>query len=183
MTQRSKTWRQAAFSAAVIAIPTVLAVCVLTGRCGAEPPDAVTKRSPAPATPNSNTTFAKFKQLLKGDLKMQTVAHPKQTQGRVLHADAENFREIVLEADTPVLVDFYADWCGPCRLLAPVLEELAREKPDARVVKVNIDHAPELAQHYRVSSIPTVLVFKDGKPDAQLVGLAPKATLRQMLED
>ncbi len=114
---------------------------------------------------------------------MQTVAYQTRQQGRVEHADASNFKQIVLDADTPVLVDFYADWCGPCRQLAPVLEELARETPDARIVKVNIDHARELAQRYRVSSIPTVLVFRDGKPASQLVGLAPKATLRQMLEE
>ena len=114
---------------------------------------------------------------------MQNVAQTKDQRGQVEHADATNFKQLVLDADMPVLVDFYADWCGPCRQLAPVLEELARENPEARIVKVNVDDAPEIAQRYRVSSIPTILAFRDGKAQAQLVGVAPKRTLRQMLED
>jgi thioredoxin 1 len=84
-------------------------------------------------------------------------------QGTVLHANEANFDQQVLAADVPVLVDFYADWCGPCRMIAPVLEELARETPAARIVKVNVDENPALASRYGISSIPSLLVFKNGE--------------------
>jgi thioredoxin 1 len=80
-----------------------------------------------------------------------------------------------------VLVDVYADWSGPCRRLAPVLEELAAETPDAMIVKVNVDQSPNLAAEYGVDSIPSVKVFKNGVVTAQQVGLASKSQLRAML--
>ncbi len=97
------------------------------------------------------------------------------------HADESDFAVKVLQSNAVVLVDFYADWCMPCRMLGPVLEELAREAPDVRIVKVNVDENPGLAIRYRVTSIPYLLVFRDGKPVAQHVGLADKATLRALL--
>ena len=103
------------------------------------------------------------------------------TYGQVEHATEANFEQTVLRSSEPVLVDFYADWCGPCQALAPVLKELARENPQARVVKVNIDDAPDLAARYRVDSIPTVMVFQNGRATAHHVGLAGKSQLESML--
>ncbi len=81
----------------------------------------------------------------------------------------------------PVLVDFYADWCGPCKRIAPVLEELAAEIPNAKIVKVNVEHNPRLAAEYGVQSIPSLKVFKNGQVTDQVVGLASKDRLRTML--
>lgn len=104
-----------------------------------------------------------------------------ETVNRVQHADAGDFDRQVLRSEVPVLVDFYADWCGPCRALAPVLDELARETPNAKIVKVNVDDNPELALQYRVDSIPRLIVFKDGRPVAQHSGLASKGYLKSLL--
>jgi thioredoxin 1 len=100
---------------------------------------------------------------------------------QVLHASDTNFRRRVLESDVPVMVDSYADWCGPCKRLAPALEQLAKENPEAKVVKVNVDDSPELAARYRVESIPTLIVFKDGDVANKHVGLASSAQLRALL--
>lgn len=99
----------------------------------------------------------------------------------VVHVTESNFDQEVLRSEVPVLVDFYADWCGPCKMLAPVLNEVARETSDAKVVKVNVDHAPELAGRYGISGIPTLLVFNDGEVTAQQVGLASKNQIKAML--
>jgi thioredoxin 1 len=107
-----------------------------------------------------------------------SVTHEKP---QVLHASEANFGNMVLNSDVPVLVDFYADWCGPCQRLAPVLEELAAELPDARIVKVNVDEHPSLAARYSVQSIPSLQVFKNGAVTDQLVGLARKSQLRALL--
>ena len=112
---------------------------------------------------------------------MPTLEPKPQPVGAVLHADLESFEQIVLESEAPVLVDFYADWCRPCQILAPTLDELAREMPDARIVKVNVDHSPELAGHFGVSSIPALMVFKNGNLVAKRLGVADKASLKQML--
>ncbi len=91
------------------------------------------------------------------------------------HTDAANFGSSVLESGVPVLVDFYADWCGPCQRLAPVLEELAAETPGVKIVKVNVDDNPQLAGAFGVQSIPSLMVFKHGRVTNQLVGLAGKS--------
>ena len=110
---------------------------------------------------------------------MSTVASTKRS---VQHANQATFEQLVLQSDVPVLVDFYADWCGPCQRLAPVLEEFARENGDVKVVKVNVDNEGDLAAEYNVSAIPALLVFKDGKVAAQTAGLANKNALRAMIE-
>ena len=95
-----------------------------------------------------------------------------------------NFESEVLRSDQPVLVDFYADWCGPCRMLAPVLEEIAREyEGGVKVGKVNVDEQMELAQKFGVSSIPLLVVFKDGQPVAKSLGYRPKEEIVHLLKD
>ena len=95
-----------------------------------------------------------------------------------------NFESEVLRSDQPVLVDFYADWCGPCRMLAPVLEEIAREyEGGGKVGKVNVDEQMELALKFGVSSIPLLVVFKDGQPVAKSLGYRPKEEIVKLLKD
>jgi thioredoxin 1 len=92
------------------------------------------------------------------------------------------FEEEVLNSETPVLVDFWAEWCGPCHAIAPVLEKIAEErKDDLKLVKVNIDNEQELSLRYGVMSIPTMILFKDGAPAAAAVGAQPKASLERTL--
>lgn len=102
-------------------------------------------------------------------------------RGSVTHVDTAGFQREVLRSDVPVLVDFYADWCGPCRALAPRLEQLARDNPGAKVVKVDVDTNPSLAMRYGISSIPSLLVFREGEVVAQHVGLASKAQLEALI--
>ena len=93
------------------------------------------------------------------------------------------FEEKVLQADKPVLVDFYADWCGPCKMMAPVLDELSAEKGDVLTIyKVNTDQNPQLAQQYRVMSIPTMILFKGGQAVTTVMGAMPKSELWKKLE-
>ena len=94
---------------------------------------------------------------------------------------SENFEQEVLQADKTVLVDFWASWCGPCKMLSPVIEEIADERSDIKVGKVNIDEHPELAQKYGVMSIPTVLVIKDGEEVNKAVGAVPKKALLDLI--
>jgi thioredoxin 1 len=93
-----------------------------------------------------------------------------------------NFTAEVLESEQPVLVDFWAPWCGPCRVVAPVLEEIASERQDLRIVKLNVDENQQTAAQYGVMSIPTMIVFKHGAPAKTIVGAYPKKKLEQELE-
>ena len=94
----------------------------------------------------------------------------------------ENFETKVTQSSAPVLLDFWAAWCGPCTMLSPVVEELSQEHPEISFGKVNVDEAPELAQRSQVSAIPTLILFKDGKPVDMSVGVKPKAELENMLK-
>jgi thioredoxin 1 len=93
----------------------------------------------------------------------------------------DSFETEVLQSETPVIVDFWAEWCGPCRAVAPVLDQIASERDDVRIVKVNVDDEPALAQRYGILSIPTIVLFKDGEPHAAAVGAQPKQMLERSL--
>jgi thioredoxin 1 len=92
------------------------------------------------------------------------------------------FEQEVLKSETPVLVDFWAEWCGPCHAVAPVLDKIVEERPDElKLVKVNIDEEQELSQRYGVMSIPTMILFRDGEPAAAAIGAQPKSALERSL--
>ncbi|MFA6801275.1 MAG: thioredoxin [Acholeplasmataceae bacterium] len=100
----------------------------------------------------------------------------------IKHLTSENFDEIVLKSEVPVLVDFWAAWCGPCRRMAPILEDLALEIGDKAVIaKLEVDEEPEIADAFQIVSIPTLIVFKNGEVVKQLVGLHSKDALKQQL--
>ena len=102
--------------------------------------------------------------------------------GNLYEVTDDNFQAEVLEADRPVLVDFWAPWCGPCRIIAPHLEELQSEREDIRVVKLNVDDNPQTAATYNVMSIPMLLLFKHGQVAHQIIGAMPKSRLLQEIE-
>ena len=100
-----------------------------------------------------------------------------------INATDENFKQEVLESDLPVLVDFWAAWCGPCRMVAPVVEEITREyRGKLKVCKLNVDEAPEAASRYGIMSIPTLAIFKDGKVVDKIMGALPKSELEAVVK-
>ena len=98
-----------------------------------------------------------------------------------LHVTNENFETEVLKSEKPVLVDFWAAWCGPCQMLLPVIEELAGEVGDAKICKVNVDEEPELGEKYSVMTIPTLIVFRDGKPAEKSIGVISKEQILKLI--
>ena len=98
-----------------------------------------------------------------------------------MQVNKNNSQDEVLNSDKPVLVDFWASWCGPCRMVAPILEEIAAERSDVKVCKINVDEEPELASRYKVMSIPTLLVVKEGQVVNQAVGARPKSQILSLL--
>lgn len=99
----------------------------------------------------------------------------------IVHVTSENYRSEVLACPGTVLLDFFAVWCGPCRMVAPILEEIAAERSDVKVCKINVDEEPELASRYNVMSIPTLLVVKEGQVVNQAVGARPKSQILSLL--
>ena len=99
----------------------------------------------------------------------------------VLHITKENFEGEVLNSDKPVLVDFFATWCGPCKMVAPTIDEIAQEREDIKVCKIDVDQEPELAIRYKVASIPTLMVFSGGDVVKQALGALPKKDILAML--
>ena len=100
----------------------------------------------------------------------------------VLHITKENFEAEVRQSAKPVLVDFFAHWCGPCRMVGPVLDEIAAEREDLKVCKINVDEQPELAQRYGVVSIPTLMVVENGQMKLTSLGFRPKEEILSMFE-
>lgn len=98
-----------------------------------------------------------------------------------ISVNKNNFNQEVLNSDKPVLMDFWAPWCGPCRMVVPLVEEIAKERSDIKVVKINVDEEPELAMQFGVMSIPTLVVMKNGKIVNQVTGARPKAQILAML--
>ena len=100
---------------------------------------------------------------------------------KVLHVNKDNFHNEVLNSDKPVLLDFFASWCGPCRMVGPILDEIAEEREDIKVCKVDIDEQPELASRYRIMSVPTLMVLKNGNIMDQSIGAKPKHQILAMV--
>lgn len=98
-----------------------------------------------------------------------------------IHINNNNFNEEVMKSEKPVLVDFWASWCGPCRMVGPIIDEIAAEHPEYKVVKINVDEEPELAGRFQVVSIPTLMVVKNGQIVSQSAGARPKNQILAML--
>ena len=101
----------------------------------------------------------------------------------VLHIGKAEFDEKILKSDKPVLVDFYATWCGPCKMLAPVLEELAAEHPEYVIAKINVDEESELGREFKITSIPALFVIRDGEVTNKAVGYKSKEALLELIEN
>ena len=99
----------------------------------------------------------------------------------VIHVNKNSFQNEVLNSEKPVLLDFWAPWCGPCRMVSPIVDEIASERSDIKVGKINVDEQPELAARFGVMSIPTLVVMKDGKIVNHMVGARPKSQILTML--
>ena len=100
----------------------------------------------------------------------------------VVKLTAENFDQEVMQSDKPVLVDFYADWCGPCKMMSPVVEEISNEEPEIKVCKINIDEEMGIAQRFGVMSIPTFIAFKNGEISGKQIGAVPKNALLDLVK-
>ncbi len=99
----------------------------------------------------------------------------------IVIANKENFHKEVMLSEKPVLVDFWAPWCGPCRMVLPLVEEIAEERDDIKVVKINVDEEPELASQFQIMSIPTLMVVKEGEVVSKTMGARPKAQINALL--
>ena len=100
----------------------------------------------------------------------------------IIKVNSQNFEEEVIKSEKPVLIDFYADWCGPCKMLSPIIDEIAEENSDIKVVKVNVDDSRDLAMKYQVMSIPTLVVIKNGEEVNRSVGLIDKSQVANLIK-
>jgi thioredoxin 1 len=100
----------------------------------------------------------------------------------VLRVTKDNFQQEVLNCEQPVLVDFWAEWCGPCKMMAPVMDELSADNDNVKVVKINTDESPDLAREFGIMSIPTILLFKNGQVQATSTGFVPKEQIERLLK-
>ena len=100
----------------------------------------------------------------------------------IIKVNNQNFEEEVIKSEKPVLIDFYADWCGPCKMLSPIIDEVAEENSDIKVVKVNVDDSQDLAMKYQVMSIPTLVVIKNGEEVNRSVGLIDKSQVLNLIK-
>lgn len=99
----------------------------------------------------------------------------------IINVSKDNFTDVVIQSEMPVLIDFYANWCGPCKMLTPIVDEIANEVKTAKVCKINIENEPELAKKFKIKTIPTLAVMKNGKVTKMSVGVKPKSTIIEML--
>lgn len=99
----------------------------------------------------------------------------------IINVSKDNFADVVIQSDMPVLIDFYANWCGPCKMLTPIVDEIANEVKTAKVCKINIENEPELAKKFKIKTIPTLAVMKNGKVTKMSVGVKHKSTIIEML--
>lgn len=100
----------------------------------------------------------------------------------VIHATTENFKDLVLKSEKPVLVDFWAEWCGPCKMIAPILDEVSTEKKNITIVKVDVDKNPDLARKYGIRGIPTMALFVNGEVEGTKVGMVNKSALNTFID-
>ena len=100
----------------------------------------------------------------------------------IIKVNTQNFEEEVIKSEKPVLIDFYADWCGPCKMLSPIIDEIAEENSEIKVVKVNVDDSQDLAMKYQVMSIPTLVVIKNGEEVNRSVGLIDKSQVANLIK-
>jgi len=112
----------------------------------------------------------------------ETELKEKEKDAMEIKLTNDNFKETVMNSEKPVLIDFWAAWCGPCRMIAPIIEEIAEERKDILVCKVNVDEEEALAAQFGISSIPTIVVMKNGKITAKAAGYRPKPEILQLLE-
>lgn len=122
---------------------------------------------------------------LKQDFRMKCAEdsdNKEDIEMAVTKVTVDNFEQEVLQEDKPVLVDFYADWCGPCKMMSPVVDEVAEEEPDVKVCQINIDENMDIAQKYRVMSIPTFIAFKNGEEAGRQIGAVPKSALLELVK-
>ncbi|MGI6669019.1 MAG: thioredoxin [Acetivibrionales bacterium] len=104
-------------------------------------------------------------------------------ESNVVHLTKDNFDQVVLNSDKPVIVDFWASWCGPCRMVAPIMEQLAQEYNGKAVIgKVNVDEESDLAAKFRIMSIPTIILFKNGQAADKIIGVRPKSDFEELLD-
>ena len=122
------------------------------------------------------------KMLYQSSEQINIKSEEEENKMEILKVTSENFEREVLQSDKPVLIDFYADWCGPCKMLSPIVDEVAEENTDIKVVKINVDNAQDLAMKYQVMSIPTLVVIKDGKEVNRSVGLIDKTDVISLIK-